>query len=246
MKAYRSDLAFIHDRGFTAVSLQAASVFPLLFRKHHIPGKRIVELGCGSGRLAHELTRKGYRVSGIDFSRSMVTLAKRNAPQGHFRVGSIWDYRIPPADAVIAVGEVFNYQFDDEVNLHRLQKLFKRVFHSLRPSGLLIFDILCERKGGNRVLTRSFVEGNGWFVAVEKSDSSRQVVRRITSFRRVGNVYRKSIEVHRVRRYDLSRICSCLRDIGFKVSTFRGYRTHSLGKGHTIVLGKKSLRVNKG
>ena len=246
MKAYRSDLAFIHDRGFSAVSLQAASVFPLLFRKHHVPGKRIVELGCGSGRLAHELTRKGFSVSGIDYSPSMISLAKRNAPQGHFRAGSIWSYRIPPADAVIAVGEILNYQFDSPVNLQRLQKLFKRIFDSLRPSGLLIFDILCERKGGKRIRTRTFVEGSGWFVAVDKADSTRRVVRRITSFCAVGNVYRKSIEVHRVRRYDLSRICSCLRDIGFKVSTFRGYGTHSLGKGHTIVLGKKPLRVNKG
>jgi len=245
VKAYQSDLAFIHDRGFSTLSLQAASVLPRLFRKHGIPGIHIVELGCGSGRLAHELTRKGFRVSGFDYSRSMVSLAKRNAPQGNFRVGSLWDLRIPSADAVIAVGEVLNYQFDGEVNLQRLKKLFDRIFDALQPSGLLIFDILCARQGGKRIRTRSFVEGNGWLVAVDKSDSSGQVLRRITSFRKVGGVYRKSIEVHRARRYDLSRLCSCLRDIGFKVSTFRGYGTRPFGNGRAVVLGKKPEQANE-
>jgi 2-polyprenyl-3-methyl-5-hydroxy-6-metoxy-1,4-benzoquinol methylase len=56
---YSTDLAHIHDQAFTASSLQVA---PELLRELHSRGIReglIVEVGCGSGRLAERLARGG-------------------------------------------------------------------------------------------------------------------------------------------------------------------------------------------
>ena len=46
------------------------------------PGMRVLDVGCGPGRHAHELARRGVRVHGIDISQRFVDLATANAPDG--------------------------------------------------------------------------------------------------------------------------------------------------------------------
>jgi 2-polyprenyl-3-methyl-5-hydroxy-6-metoxy-1,4-benzoquinol methylase len=46
------------------------------------PGMRVLDVGCGPGRHAHELARRGIEVHGIDISETFVELARRDAPEG--------------------------------------------------------------------------------------------------------------------------------------------------------------------
>ena len=46
------------------------------------PGERVLDVGCGPGRHAHELARRGIVVHGIDISARFVELAAQDAPQG--------------------------------------------------------------------------------------------------------------------------------------------------------------------
>lgn len=46
------------------------------------PGMAILDVGCGPGRHAHELARRGYAVHGIDISSRFIELAQREAPDG--------------------------------------------------------------------------------------------------------------------------------------------------------------------
>lgn len=46
------------------------------------PGERVLDVGCGPGRHAHELARRGVRVHGVDISETFVGLATANAPDG--------------------------------------------------------------------------------------------------------------------------------------------------------------------
>jgi SAM-dependent methyltransferase len=46
------------------------------------PGMRVLDVGCGPGRHAHELARRGLMVHGIDISDPFVELARRDAPAG--------------------------------------------------------------------------------------------------------------------------------------------------------------------
>lgn len=41
--------------------------------------RRILDIGCGTGRHAIELAARGYRVTGIDLSESMLARARENA-----------------------------------------------------------------------------------------------------------------------------------------------------------------------
>jgi SAM-dependent methyltransferase len=53
--------------------------FPF-YHSHLISGTKILELGCGSGRLTRLLTSAGHHVTGIDLSPSMLQTAQRRAP----------------------------------------------------------------------------------------------------------------------------------------------------------------------
>ena len=46
------------------------------------PGQRVLDVGCGPGRHAHELARRGILVHGIDISQTFVALAAADGPAG--------------------------------------------------------------------------------------------------------------------------------------------------------------------
>ena len=51
-------------------------------------GARVLDLGCGTGRHAVELARRGCRMVGVDLSRGMLRQAQAAAQQAH--VGVDW------------------------------------------------------------------------------------------------------------------------------------------------------------
>ncbi len=46
------------------------------------PGARVLDVGCGPGRHAHALARRGIEVVGVDISQRFVDLATEHAPPG--------------------------------------------------------------------------------------------------------------------------------------------------------------------
>lgn len=52
-------------------------VFDLLVRVGDLAGRRVLDVGCGTGRLAVALTERGSRVWGIDAAPEMVAAARR-------------------------------------------------------------------------------------------------------------------------------------------------------------------------
>lgn len=45
------------------------------------PGQRVLDVGCGPGRHAYELARRGIAVHGIDISQRFIDLAREQAPE---------------------------------------------------------------------------------------------------------------------------------------------------------------------
>ena len=48
--------------------------------------KKVLDVGCGPGRLSYELIKKGYEVTGIDYSSRAIEFAKIMVPEGKFYV----------------------------------------------------------------------------------------------------------------------------------------------------------------
>lgn len=57
----------------------------------HLPGRRVIDLGCGIGTIAAYLTRSGFEVLGIDYSENMLRIARSNYPENQFHNMNILD-----------------------------------------------------------------------------------------------------------------------------------------------------------
>jgi len=111
---YKEELAYIHDVGFSDCALKSAPGILEILEPHQIRDGLVLDLGCGSGILTQALTNAGYRVLGVDISESMLSIARRRAPDADFILGYLFQIDIPPCNAVISVGECFNYLFDPD------------------------------------------------------------------------------------------------------------------------------------
>jgi SAM-dependent methyltransferase len=222
-ETYAEDLAYVHDTGFGDFARNAAAGLLRLLREHGINAGRVVDLGCGSGLWAAELTKAGYDTVGVDLSAAMIDIARRRAPHAEFYVGSFLDATLPSCRAVTALGEVLNYRFDPRNGRPALQRLFRRVFAALEPGGLFICDL--AGPGRHRNTSQRFFEGSDWTNLVEftRDESRHRLTRRIVTFRKIGDLWRRSDEEHPLQLYRPSEIAGLLRNAGFRVRTVRRY-----------------------
>jgi SAM-dependent methyltransferase len=240
--AYHDDLAYIHDAGFGHLARSAAPVVLATVAERGLRRGLMVDLGCGSGILAAELSDAGFDVLGIDLSEPMLELARRRAPRADFRQGSLLTADIPPCVAVTAIGECFNYLFDDRNFPDALAVLLRGIHGALCSKGVLIFDVAEPGRIPAPGLVRSYTEGPDWAVLVtaEEDSDARLLTRRITTFRQLGELYRREHEVHRLRLVPRAETEDQLRAAGFQVRTLAGYGELPFGPGHVGFVASKS------
>ncbi|PYQ27227.1 MAG: class I SAM-dependent methyltransferase [Acidobacteria bacterium] len=219
---YGDDLAWIHHAGFSEFAESAA---PWLIR--NLPRGLIVDVGCGSGVLARELTRAGFDVLGIDASPSMVALARKTAPKARFEVGAFADITLPPCSAVIAVGEVFNYGHRDDF----------ASFISRVRAGTFIFDV--AERGSYPPHDERRTGGDDWSVIAIKDSDGERLTRRVLTFRRIDGEIRRSEEVHVMELYEREDVMRMLRGAGFETRTRQSYGTRRLPRGHTVYVARR-------
>ena len=238
---YREDLAYIHDVGHADFALDSAPGIKGVLERSGIREGIVVDLGCGSGLLARYLIDAGYDVFGIDISEAMIEIARERAAEAEFRVGSLFEVGIPRCEAVTAISEVLNYLFDPENEERGLGRVFRRVHDSLAPGGVFIFDVLGPGQVPPGTRAKGFRVGEDWAVLNEREEDAERgtMERRIVSFRKVGEYYRRIDEVHRVRLYDPSELATELERVGFQVRTMRHYGDLPLEEGHTAFVAQK-------
>ncbi len=117
------------------------------FFESEIAGDRsvsILDIGCGTGRHAIELSRRGYRVTGIDLSPSQIERARAKAAAAgtapDLRVGDARTLPFGPEFglALMICEGAFPLMETDEMNF----EILRGVSRSLRPSGRLIMTTL--------------------------------------------------------------------------------------------------------
>lgn len=222
--AYDPDLAYVHDVGFGVFARNAAPGIVNLLRAAGIRDGLVVDLGCGSGILAAELLRAGYKAVGVDISAAMLRIARSRAPEARFVKASLMDFEIPRCDAVTAIGEVVCYALDPRASRRQLGALFRRVYAALRPGGVFLFDVAEPGRGSDSAKERYWLTDDWAMLRKASEDEKRRTLtREITVFRRVGRVYRRSDEVHRLKLYPQEEIRGVLEEIGFEVTLLDRY-----------------------
>ncbi|MGE0606707.1 MAG: class I SAM-dependent methyltransferase [Pirellulales bacterium] len=238
---YRDDLAYIHHVGFTSFATLAAPWIIETLRQRGSKSGRVIELGCGSGVLAEGLAAAGFNVTGYDLSVAMIDMARARVPQACFHVGSFLDVKLSPCAAVIAQGEVLNYLFDRRNKKSPLPRLFRQVYAALQPGGLFLFDIAEPGRAGKSGISRGYGEGPDWacLFTAEEDRQGQLLTRTITSFRRLGDHYRRDEEIHRLRLLPRRRVLEQLRAAGFTARAVRQYGAWRFPKGWVGVLARK-------
>jgi 2-polyprenyl-3-methyl-5-hydroxy-6-metoxy-1,4-benzoquinol methylase len=103
----------------------------------NVDGLRVLDIGCGTGRMSRYFARRGARVSGLDFSSKAIDLARFQTAGDNplYRVGSVFDlmdegiYDIALCWGVLTVACT---------NRERLDDALCRIRHALKPGGTLV------------------------------------------------------------------------------------------------------------
>lgn len=224
MQAYGPDLAYVHDAGYGDFARAAAPGLLAMLRRAGIGEGLVIDLACGSGIWAAVLLDAGYDVIGVDQSAALLEIARRRAPGARFIEGSLLDVQLPACDAVTAIGEGFTYAVDRRAGRRSLTVVLRRIATSLRPGGLLAFDVVtagAEPPEGRR----NWSEGPDWVVCVDARENLRSgmLERRISVFRPHGEGYRRIDELHRLWLYSRGEALTDLAAAGLEARTLTGY-----------------------
>jgi SAM-dependent methyltransferase len=105
---------------------------------------KILDIGCGTGRHAIELTKRGYRVTGVDLSENQIKRARQKAQEAGVPIDfQIQDARNLPFDgefdlAIMLCEGGFSLMETDEMNFEILRSATK----ALKNKGKIIFTTL--------------------------------------------------------------------------------------------------------
>jgi 2-polyprenyl-3-methyl-5-hydroxy-6-metoxy-1,4-benzoquinol methylase len=97
---------------------------------------RLLDVGCGTGQLAIEVSKRGFRAVGIDFAEEMIDIAKDNATRvgssALFEEASVFDYSSSDSfDVISAMG------FIEYVSLSQLDQFLEFSNKNLRDGGAI-------------------------------------------------------------------------------------------------------------
>jgi len=105
-----------------------------------VKGKRVLDIGCGTGRCIKTLIDKGAIITGCDISPEMLKIAKKKFLNVEFAEGDIENlpFKDDCFDVVLASFLI--------VHLKSLQKAFDEVYRVLKPGGIFILTNINQKK----------------------------------------------------------------------------------------------------
>lgn len=143
-------------------------------------GKRILDVGCGSGKLVVECAKKGAEVYGIDVSKNMIEIAKRHCEKNNVKV------ELVVGDALKELPKNFDFSIAlgvlEYFNCPEL--LLRNMLASVKNGGKVIFSVpaLFALQTPIRKVYLHFRKVKGYFY------TQRKLLRLVSGFKEVGNV----------------------------------------------------------
>ena len=175
----------------------------------------VLDLGCGTGKMTLELARRGYDMTGIDYSPEMLDIARNEGEKAGQNI--LWlcqDMRefelYGTVDAAVCCLDCINHLESEK----DLEKCFSLVHNYLIPDGIFIFDINGRYKFENIYADRTYaMEEDGGFCIWENyyDPESKLCDFYITLFKECSDGRYKRYEEAQVERmFTLAEIKSAL------------------------------------
>lgn len=141
----------------------------------------LLDLACGTGTMSLLLKNRGYRVTGMDLSEEMLSVADHKA-QGEipFIKADMRDFRLENAvDACVCCLDSLNHLS----SLEDIESTFKCVHESLRDGGIFIFDVNTVYKHNHVLADNSFIfDEEDYFLAWDNEFLEENRVRIMLDF----------------------------------------------------------------
>src|SRR5256885_12491864 len=107
--------------------------------RHGLAGRRLLDVGCGTGKSFLPMLERGYEVTACDISPEMVAEARRKA--GGRAELHVADMRRLPVlgefDLITCLDDAVNHLLGPD----ELADAFEGLRENLAPGGLLVFDV---------------------------------------------------------------------------------------------------------
>lgn len=211
-----------------------------LVERDVVPGADILDAGCGTGRYALELARRGYVVTGVDQSSDLIDVALRSVGADcrsvSFRMGDLLALPCARYDAILCRG-VLNDFVDDQER----EAVFGVFGGALRPGGVLILDVreweaTSARKLQEPLFRKSVVTDRGTlsFTSVTKLDRDRRQLLVSETHTLVNAAGEHSSDYHFVMRcWTRRELESGLERNGFGTAAYFGAYDPAIAVGQT-------------
>ncbi|MCK5107121.1 MAG: class I SAM-dependent methyltransferase [Nanoarchaeota archaeon] len=97
--------------------------------------KKILEAGCGTGRILIPLTANGNKIDGFDLSKNMLNQLSKKDPKIRTKIGDIEKipYKSDTYDLVYSITVL--------IHLTNFEKGFREMYRVAKKGGLVVFDL---------------------------------------------------------------------------------------------------------
>jgi len=117
-----------------------------------IKGKKIIDIGCGPGIHTPFFLEKGVEYIGIDVSRKMIEIARKNFPQANFKQMSFYELDFPK--------ESFGGFWSSETLLHvqknKISQVLRNIRKIIKNNGVGFISI--QEKDTSEIKTKGVLE----------------------------------------------------------------------------------------
>ena len=219
-------IAPIYDKvnGDVDYSAWADFIEKIIDREYKIGKPELVlDLGCGTGRMTLELGRRGYDMTGVDYSVEMLDIARENAESEGLSDRMLWlcqditEFELyGTVDVTVSCLDTINHLTQP----NELSACLSLVHNYLIPDGLFIFDVNGKYKFENVYANQSYViEDESSFCVWQNfyNEKSRICDFYISMFEECEDGrYERYDEEQRERMYTLRSLKKQLKDSGFE------------------------------
>lgn len=191
----------------------------------------VLDLGCGTGRMTLELARRGYDMTGVDYSLEMLNIARENADAEGLSDKILWLFQDITAFELYGTVDVAVSCLDTLNHLTtptEFSKCLSLVHNYLVPDGLFIFDLNGKYKFENIYAEQSYVmEDERSFCVWQNfyNPSTKICDFYITLFEEQDDgSYHRYDEEQTERMYPLSSVKKMLKQNGFEfIGAYSGF-----------------------
>jgi SAM-dependent methyltransferase len=190
----------------------------VLERLQGAPGRRVLDLACGHGRITLPLARAGWHVTGLDLSSRSLELAREAAEREGLAVEWVQgDMREPPPgpfDAVVNVFTSFGYFTDEAEN----QRVLDGAERALAPGGLFLIDTINLLNLAKRYRDRSWERTESGAIFLQEHEFDVLAGRNRARWTFVRDDGSREEIVHSVRTYTPHELAVMLEQAGLEIT----------------------------